>query len=200
MMLKSKNIYTDDEIKQRTHALLDTTKSHEIIPEIIDFDYDTNNLVKVIDSLWEDSGLEDWSKKQTITHGGKYHMWNLIKSPTYDIELLKNRQNSYNTLPDNIYEKIEEISKYENDVNWIFTLPPLKESYPINILFPSIPILNYINKLPYLLTLFHIYRISIMPWFNILSPLITIFSPWFYLKKINFVVHDNLIHFYHLTI
>ena len=103
----------------------------------------------------------------------------------YDIELIKNRQNSYNTLPDNIYEKIEEISKYENDVNWIFTLPPLKESYPINILFPSIPILNYINKLPYLLTLFHIYRISIMPWFNLLSPLITIFSPWFYLKKIN---------------
>lgn len=184
-MIRTKSIYNNEEVQQRTNALLDSNSAVNIIPEVIDFDYDHRDQVSVIDSLWEDSGLHEWITERPITHGAKYHIWNLLRQPTYNTDILKQRQNAYNTLPENITEKLKEISAFEKDVSWIFTLPPLKEAYPINILFPSIPILKEINKLPYFLTLFHIYRISIMPWFNLVSPLITIFSPWFYLKKIN---------------
>lgn len=184
-MIPVKNIYNDQEVKERTNALLDVNKAPEIIPEVIDFDYDARDRVGVIDSLWEDSGLHEWIRSLPITEGGKYHIWNLLRQPTYNTELLEARQKAYETIPDSMADKLREIAEYEKDVSWLFTLPPLKEAYPINILFPSIPILNNINKLPYFLTLFHIYRISIMPWFNLVSPIVTIFSPWFYLKKIN---------------
>uniref|UniRef100_A0A6C0KUY8 DNA mismatch repair proteins mutS family domain-containing protein n=1 Tax=viral metagenome TaxID=1070528 RepID=A0A6C0KUY8_9ZZZZ len=185
------DIYGNEiDTKERANALLDSTTSTNIIPEIISFEYNEKNKVNVIDSLWEDSGLETWAKSQPATRGGSHHIWNIIKTPTYDIELLKKRQNALHTLPENITDDLKTLSAYEKDIAWLFTLPPLKEAYPINILFPTLPILNSINKLPYFLTVFHIYRISIMPWFNLISPLVTILSPWYYLKKMN--IHMSL--------
>jgi len=173
--------------KQRMNALLDSTKAHEIIPEVIDLEYNTKNEVKVIDSLWEDSGLEDWAKSQTITYGASHHIWNIIKNPTYDTSLLKQRQAALDKIAPmakNIEDQLQTLKNCEKDVAWLFTLPSIKQAYPINTLFPSMPVLRMINNIPYMLVLFHIYRISIMPWFNLISPIVTLLSPWFYLKKL----------------
>jgi len=172
------------EEKDKANALLDNATALDTIHNKLSWEYNENKKVDIIDSLWEDSGLESWIKAQPRTYGGSMYIWDIVKRPTYDIELLQKRQSAIDTLPTTVDTDLKLLATFEKDVAWLFTLPPLKEAYPINILFPMVPVLNSINKFPYFLTLFHIYRISIMPWFNLLSPIMTILSPWFYLKKL----------------
>lgn len=172
-----------DDPKEQANILLDSSKAHEIIPNVISWDYDTSAPVSVIDSVWEDSGLEDYMKSLTATHGASLHIWDLLKTPTYNTDLLRERQQAAIALPPDIDDKIKNVATFEKEVAWLFTLPPIKEAYPINILFPTFPILNLINNMPFVLTVFHIYRIIIMPWFNLISPLMTVLSPWFYLRR-----------------
>jgi hypothetical protein len=171
--------------QERANLLLDTSKSTSVIPDVIGWERQPNkdSYLAIIDSVWEDSGLEDWSKKQTITEGGSLYMWEIIKNPTYNLDLLEKRQNAVKILPKETYKILSEIKKYEPTVAWIYTLPKLHEAQPINYLFPTFPVLKMINKIPYLLILFHIYRILLLPWFNLITPFMTIFTPWFYLRK-----------------
>jgi len=169
--------------EEEANILLDISESDKVIPEVISWDYHKESEVQVIESLWEDSGLEKWAKSLPITYGASEYIWNFIRNPTYDKNLLLARQSSVKNMPSTIYDDLKTIKSYEKDVAWIFTMPPLKEAYPISSLFPSYPIINLINNMQYILDLFHIYRIFIMPLFNLITPIVTLFSPWFYIRK-----------------
>jgi hypothetical protein len=79
--------------------------------------------------------------------------------------------------------KLSDVAKTEKDVLWVLGLPSLKESWPINLLFPTFPVLNLINNIPPALTLFQFYRSIIMPLTQLMVPISTVVGPWWYIRR-----------------
>ena len=185
-----KNDEIDEANKEAGILLNNENACIECIPQIIKNIKFTDSPLNVSEGLWEDSGLESWTIKSTYTKGGAHLLWNIIKNPTSDIELLYRRQmcikhiNSYNNNYNNIIQQHLDIIKHtEIDILWLFTLPDLKDAYPINLLFPSMHGVKLINNVPIALDLFQFYRSSILPWISIAFPLSTFIGPWWYMRK-----------------
>jgi len=141
-----------------------------------------NDRVLVTESVWDDCSLDEWAIKETSTQGGGHLLRDIIKTPIYNEKILKERQNATRILPF-VDDILHEISKYEKDVLWILNQPELKKAWPINLLFPTFPILRYINRIPIGISAFHLYRGYLNPLLNIISPLATILGPWVYVKR-----------------
>ena len=142
--------------------------------------------VQVSQTLWEDSGLSDWAHlpSNTALIGGGRFLWDVIRNPTSDTTLIINRQRAILEIPSNISNLLrEKASAYEKDVLWLYTLPELKDAWPLNTLFPMIPFVNIINHIPPALTMFQLYRSSIQPWTNMIVPLSTFIGPWMYMRR-----------------
>ena len=142
--------------------------------------------VQVSQTLWDDSGLYDWAhlpSNAALIGGGKF-LWDVIKNPTSDTALLIERQRAILEIPPHMSSLLrEKASAYEKDVLWLYNLPELKDAWPLNTLFPMIPLVKIINHIPPALTLFQFYRSSIQPWTNMVVPLSTFIGPWMYMRR-----------------
>jgi hypothetical protein len=91
------------------------------------------------------------------------------------------------------------IKTCEKDVLWVLSLPAFADSWPLNLVFPSMPIFKYINYFPIPLTIFHFYKIFIGPVMNIVTPFSALIGPWLYVRKtfkldISFKAYSNLLY------
>ena len=176
-----------EDAKAQSHVLLDTTQIHDKIPEIFPSACHIvpafiNTPVHVTECLWTDSGLKDWSTKQTILQGSGHYLWNFLRQPIYDKDTLMRRQQCINNIS-NHQAILEKLKDSEKDILWILNLPKFSETWPLNLAFPTIPILKYINYFPLPLTLFHFYKIIVAPGMTLITPMSTIIGPWLYLRK-----------------
>lgn len=197
-----------EDAKAQSHILLDTANIHDKIPLLFPKDslYTesfSNTPVYVTESLWNDSGLKNWTKSQGYLEGSKYYLWNLLQQPTYDKDCLLRRQNSLSyfskvTTKNKLIENFKIIQSCEKNILWILNLPSFADAWPLNLAFPSIPVLKYINYYPIPLLLFHIYKIFIAPIMNIITPFSTIIGPWIYIRRnlklqLSFKAYSNLL-------
>jgi len=199
-----------EDAKAQSHILLDTTTVHEKIPSI--FPKASLSLqpeasqVHVTESLWIDSGLEQWSLSQGRLKGTGHYLWNFIQQPTFDEDVLTRRQKTIinfskvatSTESLEIHQKLQVLQESEKDIVWLLNLPPFADAWPLNLAFPTVPILKYINYYPVPLSIFHIYKIFIAPLMHIVSPISTIIGPWMYLRRnlklqISFKAYTNVL-------
>ena len=181
-----KNEELDEANKEAGILLNNEASCLEIIPKITENIKYSYSPLNISEGLWEDSGLEEWTSKSTYTKGGANLLWNIIKNPTSDVLLLQKRQECIkhvNIHVTDIQTHLDIIKRTEIDVLWLFTLPDLKDAYPINLLFPSMQGIKLINNVPIALDLFQFYRSSILPWISIAFPLSTFLGPWWYMRK-----------------
>ena len=113
--------------------------------------------------------------------GSGHLLWKEMKHLTTDTMTLQQRQ--YPVLPTDIHNSLRNLAPKEKDLLWIFTVPEMSKAWPMNMLFPSAPILRLLNNFPYLLEAFHMYRCYLAPCMNIITPLTTIFGPWIYVRR-----------------
>ena len=190
-----------EDAKTQSHILLDTTNIYDKIPqqflkETLYTQAFSKNPVNVTESLWVDSGLETWASSQGYLKGTKHYLWNFIQQPTYDKDCLLRRQKTIlnlskvatkiNKKEDNfniLQNTLQTIQNCEKDVLWILNLPHFSEAWPLNLAFPTVPILKYINYFPIPLTIFHFYKIFIAPVMNVVTPCSTLIGPWIYVRK-----------------
>ena len=181
-----KNEELDDASVQAGLLLNNESACLEEIPKIINTVVNNLSPLTISEGLMDDSGLEDWALNSTYTVGGGKLLWNTIQNPTSDIELLHTRQQlikdiSKHTLQ--ITNELEIIKETEKDILWLFTVPELKDAYPINLLFPSIYGVKLINHIPIALDIFQFYRSNILPWLSLVFPLSTFIGPWWYITN-----------------
>ena len=206
-----KSFWKNEELqdaKNQSHILLNTSNIYDKIPIVFNKDSLTNNAfnknpVYITESLWNDSGLKSWTNTQGFLYGTKYHLWNFIQQPTFDKECLIRRQNTLSyfskvATKNILNQTFKNIQNYEKDILWILNVPSFAEAWPLNLAFPTIPVLKYINYFPMLLLLFHIYKILIAPILNIITPISTIIGPWIYVRRnlklqISFKAYTNLL-------
>ena len=154
--------------------------------------------VSVSEHLWQDSGLQQWAldsdRSRTRLVGGGEMMWRIIRSPTSDIELLTKRQVASRELPDWVATEIANVSEYEKDVLWLFTLPTElrhPDAWPLNTLFFVLPfgleknkgLGNDNNNIHPVLSLFQFYKSQLSPWSNVAVPITTFVGPWMYVRR-----------------
>ena len=188
------NIWKNQEIedaKEQSHILLNTSNIFEKFDDIFtknDFINESyiNNPVSVTESLWTDSGLNKWTATQTYLQGSGHYLWNFIQQPIYDIECLKQRQQIISNIHKhhlNTNEIMMKLRDCEKDILWVLNLPKFNNAWPLNMAFPVIPVLKYINYYSAPLNLFHFYKIVIAPIMNVVTPISTLFGPWIYIRK-----------------
>ena len=172
--------------KKNALDLLDTSKVTEetSLNEIFgwsDLAESKDQPVYVTDKLWDDSGLELFVRSQTTLKGAGHFIWKEMKNLQTDVAILKQRQSPM--LPDSVNDTLQHLANKEKDLLWLFTVPEMSKAWPINMLFPSAPVLRLLNNFPYLLEAFHLYRCYIAPCMNIITPITTIFGPWMYVRR-----------------
>ena len=184
--------------KKNALDLLDTSKvtDEATINEIFGWPEECERHVYVTDKLWEDSGLESYVRTQTVMKGAGHFLWKEMKQLTTDTDILKKRQMP--VLPAGAPDILNKLAGYERDILWLFTVPEMSKAWPVNMLFPSAPVLRLLNNFPYLLEAFHIYRCYIAPCMNIITPVSTIFGPWLYVRRtfnlmVSFTAYCNLL-------
>jgi len=200
-----KNEQLDDATVQAGLLLNNDNACLEEIPKIINtiiYTNSTHSPVVISEGLMNDSGLENWALESTYTIGGGKLLWHIIQNPTSDVDLLHTRQQVIKDISVNIPQidlDLQIIKETEKDMLWLFTVPELKDAYPINLLFPSIMGVKLINHIPIALDIFQFYRSNILPWLGIIFPLSTFIGPWWYIRytlkiKMTFVKYCKLIY------
>lgn len=149
----------------------------------------------------KDIGLPAWAAEQTHTQGGAAWMHTCMSRPTTDMEVLRARQRGLRKLARRFPRGapvLEELAASEEDVLWILSRPPLSDAWPVPLLFPTWPVLSAINRVPWVLQLYHMSRIYLSPWMNLVYPLATLLGPWVYLRRnlgwdVPFVVYAGML-------
>jgi len=181
-----------EDAKAQSHILLDTSKIFDKIPDIFPnkehlLSSYVQSPVHVTESLWNDSGLKEWTDHQTHLKGSGHYLWNFLRQPIYDKDVLLRRQNTIQSLQpediDSILHTMAILQESEKDILWVLNLPKFSETWPINLAFPSVPILKYLNYFPLPLTIFHFYKIILAPAMNIVTPVSTLVGPWLYIRR-----------------
>lgn len=156
--------------------------------------------VTVPEHLLQDLQMDEYLSQFPKTRGGKTHLVKLFHHPISDPEILTRR--AYGTLDHEHWTLVDgllgQLREDEANVLWLCSLPPMKDAWPISHLFPSWPILRWINGIPWGLAIFHIYRAYISPWLSIAYPASTIIGPWVYLRrqmkwKLSFVAYLKML-------
>lgn len=171
--------------KQIAHAILDTNRAVtlEVIHDVLNFkETDPNSdEVYVTERLWEDTGLKPMLSQQLHTVGARELVWEHVRTPTTNVDILKARQASL--VPEIAQSSLRQLANLEKDVLWLFTLPKLEHAWPLNLLFPTAFGLKLINRFPLLLEGFHMYKCFASPYMNFMTPLSSIIAPWVYIRR-----------------
>jgi len=137
---------------------------------------------------------------KTYTDIGSLYLKNILLQPNFDIDTLEKKQIFIKNLQNNLYfEKInnflKEIKILEPDLKYIINEKyKTKEMQKLldNIYFKK-NFLKFINKKTLLIHLFTLYTNYISPIFDICSPLTTIISAFYMVKKYGFKLDINMI-------
>lgn len=136
--------------------------------------------IEVSDDVYKDTKIDVWAESLPVLEGGKILINMLIKNPSDNIELLQARQKTYANYNFDFYT----LKSLEEDILWVYKLNnEIKQNNLINILFPSSFILSFINNFQYILEMYHVYKIYMVPLNTIVYPIISLLSPWYYFNK-----------------
>jgi hypothetical protein len=175
----------DDE-KKEFNELLEFSENKKnlildnLIAKNIDNVIDKNNTIDISSDVYKDTQIDKWAESLPVLDGSKKLIKKYLYNPTNNKELLLNRQLSF--IEDDI--DFSMLKEHENDVIWAYKLnEELNNNKSVNLLFPSYFIISYINYFTPLLDMFHLYKILFIPFTSIIFPLISIFTPLYYLNK-----------------
>ena len=148
------------------------------------------NSIDISSDVYKDTGIDKWCSVLPKLEGSKLLIKRIIYNPINNLNILEDRQKSYDVLRSAINIDLEKLQDYEDDVLWIYKLnDEIQTNNLIYALFPSTFIISYINYINPILELYQIYKIYITPLTILLYPIITLLAPLYYLRKF---LHINL--------
>jgi DNA mismatch repair ATPase MutS len=140
-----------------------------------------NDEINVNDNVYTDTKICDYFKDLCITVGGSKLIEKILKKPLNNKELLLKRQQT-NYLINNTAKEI--LKNNEKDLLWIMILEKeLKEELTINLLFFSGFVIKNLNHYNFILSIYHLYKIIIIPLISLSYPITIIYGPYFYINK-----------------
>lgn len=183
--LRSKEL---QKLADKTTAILDERNSEQqgrIISALCD-DIPASMSARIAlgESVVPDVQLDGWVQKLAATKGGKMVAHHILNTPISDTSTLDERARIARTLDVNTVKEVQRLTQDEPAVLWLLALPTsLADAWPLHMLFPSWPVLRYVNLIPPLLTMLHVYKGYLSPVLNAAYPVSGITGPYFYLKK-----------------
>jgi predicted ATPase len=166
---------------EELNNLLDISSSKKsvILHKLLDLDdKELKNNIDISNNVYNDIKIDDWVSKLSDLEGTSIVLNNIIKTPVNDKDVLLKRQKSFVSYDNN------NIKKYESDVLWFYTLnDEIDEDNSINLLYPNMYFIDFLNYNRIFLDLYHSYKIFIIPIISILYPLSIFYSPYYYSNK-----------------
>ena len=172
---------SQEQEKKELYELLDFTevKKKMILTTLITNDilYDS---IDISEDVYKDTSIDKWAEKLPTLSGSCLLMNKLMHSPTNNLNILKQRQESYKD-----YDvDFSVLQDYEDDVLWIYKLnQDIQSNNLIHALFPSTFLISYINYIEPVLEFYHIYKIYLTPINVLIYPIITFLSPLYYVRN-----------------
>jgi hypothetical protein len=110
--------------------------------------------------------------------GGKHVLEFILHHPINDIDTLNKRKSIFQNLSiDNTV--LEQLTKFENDILWIFKNQDRDIESIFNMVYFNFYFLKNFNKNASILTLYNFYRIYIAPSLGLLAPILYFIIPYF---------------------
>jgi len=151
-----------------------------LISKNIDSFIKKEDAVDVTNEIYKDTTIDTLIETLPVLEGSKKIIKHLIRNPITNKEKLIDRQSSY--IEDDI--DFSTLKEHEDDILWIYKLnEEINNNNSINLLFPNYFIISYINYITPLLDMFHLYKIAFIPLSSLLFPLISLFTPLYYVNK-----------------
>jgi hypothetical protein len=184
-MLRSKEL---QKIAQKSDAILDETngtQQAQVITALCEgISTAIPHRVDLGESVVSDMQLDTWISTYAQTAGGKEVIQHIIRTPIVDTDILKKRMTVATQIDASIRHKLRELRTYEPTVLWLLSLPlNIQEAPPLHLLFPTWPIVRYLNKVSPVLSAYHVFRGYISPAQSILYPVSAVFGPYFYINR-----------------
>lgn len=138
--------------------------------------------VKVGNHVTQDLDILPWISQFSVSSGGKKFITDhVVKKPIHDANVLNTRAHIATTVVQNsLLKNFTEIKKHESTVLWALSIEDPK---PFHLLFPSWPILRYLNTIPIFVSALFVFRGYISPFLNVFYPLSSVIGPYFYMNR-----------------
>jgi hypothetical protein len=156
------------------------------------------DLTRLSSNVLDEIKLNQWVKQFAHTKGGAHTISDILSRPTYNVETLKKRGDAIHVAT-NITTILKELKVLEPSVLWMLNMPmSLHKAHPLPFIFPSWLLLKHVNNFAWTLMLWHITKIFLIPFINVVQPLSAVVGPYFYMKRylkipITFVTYVSII-------
>lgn len=164
-------IFSCSDLQQTANATIDPVISH----------MHTMPNAEVRANVLQDIHILPWLKQQAHLLGSQTLIQEMIQCPLQDPAALQLRQQWIRQQP-NVGKIFHELAPLEENVLWALRLPDINTAWPMPILFPCWPVVSLINRIPWVLEFYQIYRLYLAPAMNLIYPMSIFFGPWWYLR------------------
>ena len=163
-MYEKNNIIFDlfEKLDKKKKLINKSSINHSFFRDLNIFDKDPNSIFNMI------------NKNRTLL--GEISSKILLYFPVHDIELLQKRQQIIKTLNkshNSIDTLLINFKKIEEDLLWLFHKRTEEEDDYFKSLYFTSTYLQFLNKIPLCLTIYHFYFTIITPFTAILSPIVS---------------------------
>lgn len=198
MVLRSKElqklIESTSSIMQEDHQKLDDV-CQRICDDIPVF-ADTYR-VNIGEHVLKDLDIVPWLTQFVVSDGGKRFMRDgIVGIPLHDATLLNDRAHVATTVvKPSTMKNFANIKKNEPTILWALSVDDAK---PFHLLFPSWPLLKYLNTIPLFVMALYVFRGYVSPLLNVLYPITSVVGPYFYMNRylkfrISFMQYINIL-------
>jgi DNA mismatch repair protein MutS len=175
------------------HKCLDVCKDLTVFnrKEIESIDLsNTYTDLEIFNGVTEDTGDVINNIDYTSTFLGRHYLENIIKHPVKDIDELKKRQEIARHLAKDgrffkeLTDNLDELKKLEKSVLWTLKKKTHEEQRIIDSVYFQNKYLKMFNENESVMTFYNYFRIVFSPVYGLLSPVLFLLIPYFYLRYI----------------
>jgi hypothetical protein len=172
----SKTFFSVPAIEARTSLLKEIFDDHWAL--------DSNQAVHIHESVLKDAQILPWligDDPCFLCSGTQQWLERVLKQPIFNVESLRERQHQLQSIALNPSVSVC-FTESEPDVLWALSLPPIEDAWPMPLLFPQWFVLRWIQRVPWLLNIYQLYRIYGIPMLQFIYPISLVFGPWWYIR------------------
>lgn len=149
--------------------------------DTIQYEFTMPKTIYVADSIWNDIQLNEWISKHFHRIGTRDFITVLLKHPTNDITILKDRQHVIYR-----FNKVKTClltSDLEQTCRWFLKTPHFNKNYLYTILFPSSWYLGWVKYNSLVFMVYHYYTCYFSSISSLIYPISVIVTPYWYITQ-----------------
>jgi len=198
--IEQKNIVEDNQIYTFNYNKFNSNDVDKLYSNLYNFEYNGINIYNDLEIFVNYSGERDNCIFNIIDKSylrvGSYYLKTIVNNPIIDYDKLQNHQYILKNIENNyeeLNEKVEEIKDAESDILWLLNKnDENEESIELyETLYFNMSFLEFMNDNELFLNIYYLYTLYIIPFTNVIMPVLSYIIPFILLKLFRIPVNHS---------